>query len=514
MHADALRRILLVKSVEDHDADGAVLTHGEREAATREAVRAHPATGAASARDTRTWRVLDRRASELYERLVQRHPVVGRTVMLESHASQASLAVLLVAFVCGVVLSLVDSRVRIEILAFPLLGVVLWNLAVYLVLAVAALRRRPTTSTPTAIGAAAGWVAWPLRWGWRRAAALARQASFYHRPLAAALRRFADDWWPHAQPLMALQGKRVFHLAAAALAIGLVAGLYVRGIALEYRAGWESTFLTRGQVRTLLHVLYGPASVVTGIALPATDAAIDALHWRGGSGGGPAAPWIHLSAATALLFVVLPRLLLAAWSWVSLARLSRSLAPPDALLPYARGVLGASDAAPPAAAVRVTPYAYRPDSASLAGLNVLLQAAHGPGTRLDLGEPIAYGREDELRDRPVTHDDVEAILFTLAATPEAENHGAVLVASRDALARARSPARLLVMIDEAPFVAHVRGDPSLQARVEERRGAWREFVARHGAEACLADLAALGRVEDVSPELIERLRASARVVPA
>ena len=512
MHADALRRILLVKSVEDHDADGAVLTHGEREAATRAAVRAHPATETVG-RDTRTWRVLDRRASELYQRLVERHPVVGRTVMLESHASQASLLVLLVAFVCGVVLSLVDSRVRIEVLAFPLLGVVLWNLAVYVVLAVAALRRRPARPS-TAAGTAAGWVAWPLRWGWQRAAALARQASFYHRPLAAALRRFADDWWPHAQPLMALQGKRVFHVAAAALAIGLVAGLYVRGIALEYRAGWESTFLTPGQVRTLLHALYGPASAVTGIALPANDAAIDALHWRGGSGGGPAAPWIHLSAATALLFVVLPRLLLAAWSWLSLARLSRSLAPSDALLPYARGVLGASDAAPAAATVRVTPYAYRPDTASLGGLNVLLQAAHGPGTKLDLGEPIAYGSEDELRGRPVTQGDVEAVLFTLASTPEAENHGAVLVALRDALAGARSTARLLVIVDETPFLAHLRGDPALQARVEERRAAWREFVARHGAEACLADLGVLVRVEDVPAELVDRARASARAVPA
>ena len=513
MHADALRRILLVKSVEDHDADGAVLTHGEREAATREAVRAHPASETAGARDARTWRVLDRRSGELYERLVQRHPVVGRTVMLESHASRASLLVLFVAFVCGLVMSVLDSRVRIEILAFPLLGVVLWNLAVYLVLALAALRRRPARAPP-GVSATAGWVAWPLRWGWRRAAGLVRQASFYHRPLAAALRRFAEDWWPHAQPLMALQGKRVFHLAAAALAFGLVAGLYVRGIALEYRAGWESTFLTPGQVRTLLHGLYGPASAVTGISLPADDAAIAALHWRDGKGGGPAAPWIHLSAATALLVVVLPRLLLAAWSTVSLARVSRSLAPPDALLPYARGVLGASDAAPAAAAVRVTPYAYRPDTASLTGLNVLLQAAHGTGTHLELGEPIAYGSEEDLRQRPVTGGDVEALLFTLAATPEAENHGAVLVALRDALARARSTARLLVIVDESPFVAHVRGDASLEVRVAERRGAWQEFVARHGAEACIANLRVLGRVEDVPAELVARLRAAARSVPA
>jgi hypothetical protein len=512
MHADALRRILLVKSVEDHDADGAVLTHGEREAATREAVRAHPAVGAGS-HDARTWRVMDRRASELYQRLVQRHPVVARTVMLESHASQASLLVLVVAFAMGLALSVADSRVRIEILAFPLLGVVLWNLAVYAVLAVAALRRRPRPAS-TAVGTAAGWVAWPLRWGWRRAAALVRQASFYHRPLAAALRRFAEDWWPHAQPLMTQQGKRVFHLAAAALAVGLVAGLYVRGIALEYRAGWESTFLSPGQVRTLLHLLYRPAAAITGIALPADDAAVEALHWRGGSGGGPAAPWIHLCAATALLFVVLPRLLLAAWSSIVLMRLSRSFTPPDALLPYARAVLGASDAAPPAATVLLTPYAYRPDAASLAGLQVLLQAAHGPGTRLDLGEPVAYGSEDELRSRPTGSHDVAGVLFTLAATPEVENHGAVLLALRDALAQARSAARLLVLIDESQYVAPLRGDPSLAARIEERRDAWRAFVARHGVEACIVDLAALGRIEDVPAELAARLRASARRVPA
>ena len=92
-------------------------------------MRAYPAADHA-ARELRTWRVLDRRASELYERLVQRHPVVGRTVMLESHATHASLLVLLVAFACGLVLSVLDSRVRIEILAFPLLGVVRGTFAV------------------------------------------------------------------------------------------------------------------------------------------------------------------------------------------------------------------------------------------------------------------------------------------------------------------------------------------------------------------------------------------------
>ncbi|HET9694520.1 MAG TPA: DUF2868 domain-containing protein [Steroidobacteraceae bacterium] len=517
MHANALRTILLVKSVEDQDADGAMLTHAEREAATRAALRAHPAgegAGPAPAREARTWRVLEARARELHGRLVQRHPVVARTVMLESRATQAALAVLGIAFAVGLALSVLDSRVRIEIVAFPLLGLVLWNLVVYAVLVVAALRR-PRRRVPGAVATAAGWVAWPLRWGWRRAAALVRQASFYHRPLANALRRFSDEWWPLAQPLLALQGKRIFHLAAAAVALGLVAGFYVRGIALEYRAGWESTFLTPGQVRGVLQVLYGPASAVTGIALPADDAAIEALHWRDGAGGGPAAGWIHLIAATALLFVVLPRLWLAGVASVALARASRSLAPPDSLLPYARSVLGASDAAPAAIAARVTPFAYQPAASSLDGLSKLLHATYGPGTRIDLAAPVAYGDEASLRGlEPGSSHGLEIVLFTLAATPEVENHGAVLVATRDALAAARSPARLVAVVDESPFLAHMHGDASLASRVEERRGAWREFCARHGYEVCLADLAGLGASSEVPPDLVTRLRASARPVPA
>ena len=44
----------------------------------------------------------------------------------------------------------------------------------------------------------------------------------------------------------ALRAETALHAGAAALALGLVAGLYVRGLVLDYRAGWESTFLDAG----------------------------------------------------------------------------------------------------------------------------------------------------------------------------------------------------------------------------------------------------------------------------
>jgi len=250
MNVNALRAILLVKNVEEQDPDCAVLPQAEREAATREALRAHPAATAGDGeRQQLSWQVLSTRAGILHRRLVERHPVVTRAVGLESRLAGAAWAVLLAAFVLGLVLSLLDSRVRIEILAFPLLGIVLWNLAVYALLGIAAVRGR-SLDPAAAAALAPDWFTWPARWSWRRAAAMIRRSSFYHRPLAAALRRFSDEWWPVAQPLLVLQGKRLFHVASAAVALGLVAGLYVRGIALEYRAGWRA----RSSVRRR----YGP----------------------------------------------------------------------------------------------------------------------------------------------------------------------------------------------------------------------------------------------------------------
>lgn len=510
MKAHALRTILLVKSVEDHDPDGVMLTLAEREAATREALRRHPAADAAERgrRDAHAWRVVESRAEALHARLVDRHPVVARTVSLETRAVQASLVVVVLGFLGGLALSVADSRVRIEILAFPLLGLVLWNLVVYLLLALAALwRRAPTRGGASGAGRGLDWIIWPGRWGWRRAAALIRQAAFHHRPLAAALRSYSDAWWPHAQPMLLRQGKRVFHLAAAAAALGLVGGLYVRGIALEYRAGWESTFLGPAQVRGLLHGLYGPASAVTGIALPGTDAQIEALHWRGGAGGAPAAPWIHLVAATALLCVVLPRLLLAAWTTVDLARVSRKLVVPDELQAYARRLLEGSDAALPAQSVRVTPFAFEPAAAAAAGLQRLLTDAFGPGTRIERRTSVSYGEEDAFGAVPAgAPPGVDVLLLNLAATPEAENHGAVLMSAR----KSGGASRRLAVVDESAFLARMGQDPSLAARVQERRDTWREFVVRHGWDAVLVDLEAAARAPTIAPETLDVVRRAGR----
>jgi hypothetical protein len=508
MNANALRTILLVKNVEEQDTDGALLPLAERDAATRAALRRWPA---AEASDARTWQVLATRADELHGRLVARHPVVTHAVALEDHVARAGIVVLLVAFVSGLALSLFDSRVRIEILAFPLLGVVLWNLCVYALLVLAALRGSGRLPGAGGLAGFAVWITWPARWAWRRAATLIKRAAFYHRPLSVALRRFADEWWPLAQPLLWLQGQRLFHFASAALAVGLLSGFYVRGIALEYRAGWESTFLGPAQVQSLVHWVYGLAAAVTGIALPATPEAIAALHWRNGAGGGPAAPWIHLMAVTAVLLVVLPRLALAGWMTWQLRRRAAAMVAPEALLPYARVALRDSDAAPAAQSARLTAYAYEPASASEQGLQHLLRAAFGPDTRLEFAPRVAYGDEASVAAPSAgPAPDLDILLFSLAATPEAENHGALLLGARERIARPGSGSRLLVLVDEAPYLARMRGDASLAPRIAERRAAWQEFVRGHGLVACSVDLAALAGGAAAAQLVIDEVLRAAR----
>src|SRR5512135_3466473 len=168
MKASSLRSILLIKAVEEQDAEGGILPLAEREAATRDALRLWPVAEAGAGRADRerhAWKVLDARSTALYATLVQRHPVIARTVMLESRATALTSLLLGAAFLLGLLLSLLDSRVRIEIVAFPLLGVVLWNLAVYALL----LARRLRTQAGHSVARDA---AWPIRWAWQRAAAL------------------------------------------------------------------------------------------------------------------------------------------------------------------------------------------------------------------------------------------------------------------------------------------------------------------------------------------------------
>ena len=497
MRQDELRSVLLVKAIEEADQAGTLIAPADRIAATREARRA--AGDAAVPQEVIEQGTLSEaaqrmgveRARILMAKIVARYPFVDTVLNLAGGPAWVAWVLMALGLVLGFALSALDGSRRINVLAFPLFGVVLWNLAVYVAIVAAWMGARPTTQPPRR-----RLPEMLAHLGMGRVSRLVAKSGAFNAPLAEALGRFTKEWFEVARPLLVARATLVFHLCAAAVGIGLIAGLYLRGIAFDYQAGWESTFFDASRARAVLSVIYGPASFFTGIPIP--DAShLEAIRWNDGAGGERAAPWIHLLAATAALFVVLPRLALAALAAISISRWSRRASLPPSLTAYFRTAFGALGGAIGRGLVTVIPYAYEPSAAARAGLRALLPPALGESLTLDARAPVRYGDEEEfLRGLGnAGKPDVVVLLFNLAATPEEENHGAVIAGIRDWLTAKQPHTQLLALVDEGPYAARMAADGGTDARVAERRNAWEEFIATHGLGACIVNLEAAERDE-------------------
>lgn len=489
MREDTLRAVLMIRAIEGVDRAGTILPPGDRAQATREAVRAlgEGADEAALVADDRLLaRALGDRAERLVGPLVGRFPIVGEALGRTRTPAGLLIILLLVAFASGIGLSALDGSRRINILAFPFLGLIAWNLAMYAVLAIGWVRRsiRPAAASSSGPG-------WTRRLFERRIAPLLRETRRVHVVLGEALGAYAAACAAIGSAFIAQHARRWLHLAAASVAVGLIVGLYVRGTVLRYEAGWESTFLGPAQVQSILGTLFAPVTGWSGVQLPATVAEVDQLRWTAQGGGGDAAPWIHLIALSLILYVVLPRLVLASVAALGVWRLERGTPLPDDLRAYATDVLRGSGIVRSSGVASVTPYAYEPSDASLSGLTRWLQGTTG-ATQVERRTSLRYGEEDmagpafAIGAHRVA--DLHVVVMSLAATPEAENHGVVIAAARDAAHRARPPAGVRVVVDESPYAARFAGDASLASRVEERRRLWRNFVAGYGLEADLLPL--------------------------
>lgn len=481
-----LREILLVRAIEESDRTGALLPAADREHATRDALREARRTPAeVSADGSAMAAVLAARAGRLLGPLRDRHPIVAELLGRAAWPGWAAALLLATAFASGLGLSAMSGARRIDILAVPFLGVVGWNLLVYAALLLGWLHRRVAArgAPPAARG---GWTTRVLA---RRLAPLLKQTARVDTALGEAVRRFAADWAAAEAPRLAARLRVAIHLGAAAVAVGLVVGLYLRGLVLRYEAGWDSTFLDAGQVHRLIDALFGPVADWAGITLPRSTAEVAALRWTPGGGGGDAAPWIHLIALCLTLVVILPRLLLAGLAALRLALAGRRPRLAEPVLAYGRRVLGAPPGAG-AAAVLAIGYAYEPDEASRARLAPRIAAGAGVDAGPRWLGAFPYGAETALAAalERAAHlpQDALTLVFSLASTPEAENHGRAIALAREHCRRVRPQPRLQVLVDETPYAARLGGAAAAGGRLDERRRLWREFVAASGADAVFA----------------------------
>jgi hypothetical protein len=354
---------------------------------------------------------------------------------------------------------------RLNILAFPLLGMLVWNVVVYTLLLLSWIRRklrRDQAEPPQ--GRVISWMLRPP------SAQLAG-----HPTLERAVTRFGTDWVAAAGPLTRTRANRTLHLSAATFAIGIIAGMFARArYTAEYTAGWAGTWAgAEAEIAALLELVLGPASALTGIALPT----VERLRELRGAGEN-AGDWLILWMVTAALFVVFPRLLLALANWLNAIRLRRRMKIAQDF--YVRRVL--RDATGRARNVRVVPYSLELTTEAQDRLRRLLVEALGEKTKVEVDPPVPYGEEDEwlaTRGDQLAKADQLIVLFSLASTPEAENHGAMCAGVRKRLG---SEVELAVLLDNSAFVHKLRGQASAQRRLDERLQAWRSVLSPSNIE--------------------------------
>jgi hypothetical protein len=339
MRQRALQALLLVHAIEQTDLAGDAVSHDDRAQASREAADGRPLPAAGNAPvqiNGDTERFLVRRADALLARLRVRSPGIDHVLAAAAGATGLDRTLLLLGFILGVAIAFADGG-RIDIFAYPLIGLLLWNLIVYVILIVRIFHQ--TAANPRD-GFFRRWLArlYANRVHARIDAFITHSIGF-NAPLAPGLRRFAADWCEVGRPVFRERVRRLLHLAAILAAAGLMAGYYMRGGILGQAAGWNSTVFGPSSAHAALATLYGAASAVSGVRVPSGQDLL-ALAWSSHmSGGASAGRWLYLIDWTALLYIVLPRLIAVILTTLTLWRRSLTLRTPASFSGYLTAVL-------------------------------------------------------------------------------------------------------------------------------------------------------------------------------
>lgn len=398
------------------------------------------------------------RARLASERLFDRRPEFRRLLRQTVARPWLGWFLVILALASGIAIDQIGQEKRINLLAIPVLGLLLWNLVVYVWLLLLALHRlifggRPIDSR------VARWIAGIAQ----------GSAETLATPSVPAV--FLQSWSQASLPLAGARIARFMHLAAAVFALGVIASLYFRGLIYDYRAGWESTFLDAGQLHDFLGFLFAGLPAMLVWAMPDV-ATLEAMRFPA-SDGADAAPWIHRIASLLLLVVVLPRLVLALLSgWRQ--RWLEGHFPVDFREPYFQRLLG--HFRNEAARVAVLPYSTSLTPQAALRLQQVIQRLFGPQSEVLLAEPLAFGGEDAW-SVAMGEAALHLVIFSLSATPEAEHHGALLQKLR--------AERLLVVVDESAFLQRFADQPE---RLAERRKLWSGFLEAIPVPHLLADL--------------------------
>lgn len=318
-----------------------------------------------------------------------------------------------VAMVIGFIIDHLASDQRVNIVEFPLVGLILWNLLIFL-------------------GIFVRWLAALVPSGHKRGGVLTEMPGKWHlwegmtAPNGSAnqrIYRFREEWISLSARLNQVRLELFFHMAAMSFTFGTLGSLYVRGFFKEYRAGWESTFFSADSIHAIASFVLTPGAIILNMQIPDVQH-IATLRFPESSGE-IARDWIHLYAASILVWIIIPRALLAIANGYSRWRLQRSFPLPITGTYF--NTLRAIRRDGKAVALAI-PFRYELTQQINSNLSKLLQHIYGLTVDVSIQHPVLMGDDTSDWKAALGSDEHIAVfvIFNLTATAEPDTHGRLM----------------------------------------------------------------------------------------
>lgn len=475
MKLEDVRNILAVQAVEQTDREHEIVSQQDR----HEAARLAGAPLEKNPSKSRENSFLADRAARLSIDISSRVPESATWLHAPASRHRMGLLTLLLcvaAVVCGYLTNELGPEKRINILSFPLLGILGWSLIVYVRELVLLFRSRKQLFEDNWLDALV-----------RYCLPAIRPSGNEDEPLQAARHLFQSRWQRLLVPAVGCRIKSILHLVAFLLAASAIGGMYVKGLAHEYRAVWESTFFEKAEdLRPFVHTILGPAAALKGDAFPSAEE-LRAIQWRGNAdpvAGENAARWIHWYALTIAIYVLLPRAILSIIWRIRSAAYTRTIPFRDVDRNYFEHLLATSTGE--ATDVRFLPYPAAPDKNSKEDIEDLLEHELGRAVEGSWDDAVPFGDEDSF-ELPNYQAGEEFIpVFSFAATPETEAHLALFRNLQD---QTGNEIRHIVL-DTYTFDRKNETFPDADERRESREKAWNRLFAKESVDLILTGIRA------------------------
>jgi hypothetical protein len=443
------QRVVLVKSLEQAQDTGGRWSASDAKEATR-------ATNELVGKKVPFDQFLARRAEWVIEELNKRKPNEKIDVRLPRWPMSAGWLLIVMAMTVGLLTDHLATDQRVNIIAYPLLLLVLWNLLVCL-WSVSQWFSQLFTPKHTQ-----GSLLLNMVGKWRLHGAISIAAG----KGVPWVDNFKTEWSSASARLNQARLNLAFHSAAVCFTLGVVLGLFLRALVKGYMACWDTSFVevSAGTVHAIASLVLTPGAVLLNRSLPDVQH-IAGLHCRS-TNGELAGPWIILYIGSILAWIIIPRMLLGASAGITNWRLRRTFPLPinNAYFNTLRAVRSGN-----AVGVLAIPFRYELTAQIRSNLAKLLERVHGLAVTISVQKPVLMGEDSGDWKTALGNERHIAffVIFNLTATAEPDAHSQLL---RRILEDVDGRAPVIPIVDTSTY------DDSSTERFNQRCNQWRSAL--------------------------------------